>query len=301
MSDPVYSAILIERGDKTQNNTEVPCCRRPRQKLCKFLFVAFFLAALVKVACCIYQRQARMEWEAMAASSNNIRSGHSYESSLESKSKTDHKMSHHSHGGHHPYNGHHGHVKHGKHGHPGHHGKHNWQKHHDHDWHGKKHHHDPSEDPEDMSSSSSSSSSSDSEDHSSSSDSMDTSSSSDSEDHSSSSNSEDHSSSSDLDPLPPPTYEDREPTTVKKEEPHDIVGTDDDFITYYKYDEDGEPIDTETILVKDIIVDKVKPSQSAEANANEVDFIEEAIAEIKIEKFAREEKEEEAPIRRSLF
>ena len=31
------------------------------------------------------------------------------------------------------------------------------------------------------------------------------------------------------------------------------------------------------------------------------DFIEEAIAEIKIEKFAREEEEEEAPIRRSLF
>jgi hypothetical protein len=230
---------------------------------------------------------------------------------------------HHGEHGEHPFHGHHG--EHQIHGHHGEHGEHPFHGHHSEHYH---HHSSPSEDSPSSSESEDKSSSSDSKD-SSSSDSEDSSSSSDDskDPSSSSSESEDNDLDADEDAdsnseevsenenevlaLDFDSFElsleddfvmpDGEMDSATIEEAIDeplVKGTDDDFITYYKYDEDNEPMVSKKVLLKDIALDSVGPE--TEIDGDNKDYIEEAIA--MLEDITREEEEgEESLTRRSLL
>lgn len=83
------------------------------------------------------------------------------------------------------------------------------------------------------------------------------------------------------------TFADWDEDAAANKEDVTVDRSDDDFVTYYKYDKLGEPIDSTTVLYKDIVADKATNLDS------EKDVI------LAIDEITREE--EEAPVRRSLF
>ena len=86
MSDPVLNATLIPKGDgKNMKDAEVPCCQHRRKRICRLLFVTFLLSLVVKVACCIHQRQQRMEFDSALESNSWIRSGHKYSNTMDER------------------------------------------------------------------------------------------------------------------------------------------------------------------------------------------------------------------------